>query len=320
MRLVPAARLFAIVAALGGGLSCGGRELGAKNPVSPSPLASLLQGSARLLDGDDEGEGLGFGESVLVGAGDIAMCGSPGAEKTAALLDRLPGTVFVAGDNAYMNGSGSDYRNCYGPTWGRHVGRTRPVPGNHEYQTAGASGYFGYFGARAGSAGLGYYRYTAGSWLVLALNSEIAHGAGSPQLEWVREQLQTTKHPCTAVYWHRPLFSSGVNGPNPDMLDLWRVLYEHDVEIVINGHDHLYERFAPQTPEGLPDAARGIRQFTVGTGGAPPYDVMRRAANSEIAASVWGVASFTLRSDAYTWQFVPVAGEAFSDFGTAPCH
>lgn len=258
--------------------------------------------------------------AVLVGAGDIARCGVAGAEQTATLLDRMSGTVFVAGDNAYMDGSASDYRRCYDPTWGRHRHRTRPVPGNHEYQTPNAAGYFEYFGASAGPAGLGYYSYPLGSWLVLAVNSELPAGEGSRQLQWVRDQLSVNRHDCTAVYWHRPLFSSGRNGPNHDMRDLWRVLHDMGVEIVLNGHDHLYERFAPQTPDGQIDSMKGIRQFTVGTGGAPKYDVRGRAANSEVTASVWGVASFTLQDGGYRWEFVPVEGESFRDSGTGVCH
>jgi hypothetical protein len=257
---------------------------------------------------------------VLVGAGDVARCNEPGAEATAKVLDGVSGTVFTAGDNAYMNGSAADYRACYDPTWGRHRARTRPVPGNHEYQTAGAAGYFDYFGASAGPRGLGYYGYTLGSWMVLAVNSEIPVGAGSAQLAWVRDQLTISQRRCTVVYWHRPLFSSGPNGANRDMLELWQLLYGMDVEIVINGHDHMYERFAPQTPEGKAHAARGIRQFTVGTGGAPTYAVSRSAANSEVAASVWGVAAFTLRNDGYSWEFMPAEGVAFRDAGRGECH
>ena len=254
---------------------------------------------------------------MLVGAGDIARCGVGGAERTAQLLDRIDGTVFLAGDNAYMNGSMDDYRGCYDATWGRHRHRTKPIPGNHEYQTPGASGYFRYFGAAAGPAGLGYYSYTAGPWLVLALNSEIALGQGSAQLQWVREQLAGAPR-CTAVYWHRPLFSSGRNGANPDMRDVWQVLYDMGADLVINGHDHVYERFAPQRPDGTPDP-RGIRQFTVGTGGAPLYAITGRVANSEVAASVWGVAAFTLQADGYRWEFIPVDGESFRDSGAAVC-
>ena len=288
-------------------VSCGGNEAGSVNPAAPSPLLGLaLSASAP--------------PAVLVGAGDIGWCGLPGAEQTAKLLDGISGTVFAAGDNAYMEATAANFRDCYHPTWGRHRSRTRPVPGNHEYQTPGASGYFDYFGASAGPAGLGYYSYTLGSWLVLAVNSEVPIGAGSGQLQWVRDQLAANRSRCAAVYWHRPLFSSGRNGPARDMLDLWRVLYSMDVDIVMNGHDHLYERFAPQTPEGRPDPVKGIRQFTVGTGGAPPYDVVTRAANSEVTASVWGVTSFTLREDGYSWAFIPVAGQSFTDSGSGACH
>jgi len=288
-------------------MSCGGSEIGSVNPMAPSPLSVL-------------GLSTSGGSAVLVGAGDIAQCGSPGAEKTAKLLDGISGTVFAAGDNAYVNGSATDYRDCYDPSWGRHRSRTRPVPGNHEYQTPGAAGYFEYFGASAGPAGLGYYSYTLGAWKVLALNSEASADAGSAQLQWVRDQLTNDPHLCTAVYWHRPLFSSGRNGPNADMQPLWRVLYSMGVDIVINGHDHVYERFAPQTPEGQPDPVKGIRQFTVGTGGGLPTEVVARAASSEVTASVLGVASFTLQSDRYSWEFIPVEGQTFRDSGTGMCH
>jgi acid phosphatase type 7 len=258
--------------------------------------------------------------AVLVGAGDIAKCGTPGAEQTAKLLDSISGTVFVAGDNAPWMEARATIATATTRAGGRHRSRTRPVPGNHEYQTPNASGYFGYFGAIAGPPGLGYYSYTLGSWLVLAVNSEVPVGEGSAQLQWVRNQLATSPSRCTAVYWHRPLFSSGRNGPNPDMRDLWRVLYSNNVEIVLNGHEHLYERFGPQTPDGQPDPIKGIRQFTVGTGGAAPYPVSAAAANSEVTASVLGVASFTLRNDGYSWAFIPVEGETFRDSGTGVCH
>jgi hypothetical protein len=152
------------------------------------------------------------------------------------------------------------------------------------------------------------------------VNSEVPLGAGSGQLQWVRSQLAANPSRCTLVYWHRPLFSSGLNGPNADMRELWRVLYAMDVDVVLNGHDHLYERFAPQTPEGAADPVKGIRQFTVGTGGAPLYEIMRTSANSEVAASVWGVASFTLQNDGYSWAFIPAEGHAFRDAGSGVCH
>lgn len=287
--------------------ACGGHDRTTASPVAPSPVLSLFQSFAST-------------PAVLVGAGDIARCGGRGAEATALLLDGISGTVFTTGDNAYMSGSGAEYQNCYGPTWGRHRARTRPVPGNHEYGTPQASAYFDYFGANAGPPGLGYYSYTIASWNVIALNSEIDLSGNSAQLQWLRDQLSANRGRCTAVYWHRPLFSSGPNGRNSDMQPLWQVLYDADADIVINGHDHLYERFAPQDPDGRPDPARGIRQFTIGTGGVPVYPLMRTAANSEARGSVWGVVSFTLDNGGYKWEFVPVDGESFRDSGAALCH
>jgi hypothetical protein len=259
------------------------------------------------------------GSPLLIGAGDIGDCGAPGAEATARLLDRYQGTVFTAGDNAYPAGGAEEYRNCYEPTWGRHRGRTRPTPGNHEYMS-GAGGYFGYFGASAGQPGEGYYSYTVGSWRIYALNSELPSGPGSPQQTWLRNELSAHRTTCSAAIWHRPLFSSGGHGNNPDMRELWRILVEFGVDLVINGHDHTYERFAPQDPDGRPDAARGIRQFVVGTGGAPLYSFIGMQPTSEVRAAVWGIAVFTLNAGSYQWQFVPVDGEGFRDMGSDVCH
>jgi acid phosphatase type 7 len=256
---------------------------------------------------------------VLVGAGDIGFCGTPGAEATARLLDQLPGAVFTAGDNAYVTGTRAEFQNCYAPSWGRHLSRTRPVAGNHEYGS-GAGGYFEYFGASAGPSGVGYYRYTVGPWSVIALNSETQSGPGSEQMLWLRNELSSRRALCTAVIWHRPLFSSGRHGDNPDMRDVWRTLYEYDVDVVINGHDHSYERFAPQDPDGRFDPVRGIREFVAGTGGAPLYEFSTVRPNSEVRASVWGLASFTLSNGSYQWEFVPVDGQSFRDSGVGSCH
>jgi len=256
---------------------------------------------------------------TLVGAGDIGYCGTGGAEKTGRLLDRISGTVFTAGDNAYMTGSREEYSNCYEPGWGRHLARTRPAAGNHE-NANGFSGYFGYFGGNAGSNSGGYYSYTVGSWNVITLNSEVSVGAGSPQSAWLRDELSSKRSFCTAVIWHRPLFSSGQNGDNPDMREMWRLLYDFDADLVINAHDHTYERFAPQDPNGRFDSARGIREFIVGTGGAPLYKFPMIHANSEVRAAEWGVAVFTLNGGGYSWEFVPVEGGTFRDAGSANCH
>jgi hypothetical protein len=257
---------------------------------------------------------------VLVGAGDIARCGSAGMALTAEILDGIAGTVFTAGDNAYMSGTVQELAECYDPHWGRHKHRTRPVAGNHDYESAGAAPYYAYFGANAGPAGDGYYSYTVGPWLILALNSEIPHGTGTRQLFWLREQLSGFRGKCAAAIWHRPLFTSGPNLDNPDMRDVWQVLYDFDVDVVINGHDHLYERFAPQDPQGRLDVARGLRQFTVGTGGVPLYQLGSVHANSEALAAAWGVMVFTLSSAGYQWEFKPATGFTFTDVGTGQCH
>jgi acid phosphatase type 7 len=256
--------------------------------------------------------------AVLVGSGDIADCG-PGAAATAALLDRFDGTIFTTGDNAYPSGSRTDYQNCYEPTWGRHKSRTRPAPGNHEYTTPFASAYFEYFGANAGPFGVGYYSYSLGAWHVISLNSEIDVGSGSTQLQWLRADIAANPSRCTAVYWHRPLFSSGEHGGDPRMQEVWRTLYDLDVDLAITGHDHLYERFAPQDAGGRADWVRGIRQFVVGTGGARVYALRNIGANSEAAASVLGVLAFTLESDRYAWRFVAADG-SFHDEGATSCH
>ena len=266
--------------------------------------------------------GTGLPEGLLIGAGDIGFCGPPGTsgtEATARLLDRLEGTVFTAGDNAYPMGNADDFRRCYDPSWGRHRTRTKPSPGNHEYSSGGGP-YFDYFGANAGPAGAGYYSYAVGPWRVISLNSEIPSGSGSAQMDWLRQELSSNPSACTAVYWHRPRFSSGNHGDNPDMQDLWRTLYASNVDVVINGHDHIYERFAPQDADGRSDPSRGIREFIVGTGGAPLYGFPGAHANSEIRAAVWGVVVFTLFDGGYRWEFVPVEGQPFQDRGSASCH
>lgn len=264
----------------------------------------------------------GFGDQgvVLVGAGDIAQCNLAGAEQTARLLDGISGTVFTAGDNAYPVGSAADFNNCYHPTWGRHRDRTRPVPGNHDYLTPGASAYFNYFGGLAGPAGLGYYSYRVGPWLILALNSEVDISGSSPQLAWMRGEVTRAGTRCTLAIWHKPLFASGPNGNNAHVRDAWRALYELNADVIVAAHDHLYERFAPQDPDGRLDMARGIRQFVVGTGGADLYPLATLRPNSEAIGFDWGVIKLTLGDEGYRWEFVPVAGAAFRDAGTGLCH
>src|SRR3989440_510296 len=263
------------------------------------------------------------GGVVLVGAGDIANCSSSGDEATAALLDGIDGTVFTSGDNAYPDGSSTNFTNCYAPTWGRHKARTRPTPGIHDYNTSGASAYFAYFGSAAGTAGKGYYSYDLGAWHVVALNSQIDISATSAQLQWLKSDLAASAARCTAAYFYLPRFSSGTtHGSSTAVQAAWQVLYDAGVELVVNGHEHNYERFAPQTPTGAADAQFGVREFVAGTGGSESgYSFGTPLANSEVRNSTtFGVLKLTLDSASYSWQFVPVAGKTFTDAGTAPCH
>ena len=262
----------------------------------------------------------GRGE-VLVGAGDIADCGSSGAEATAALLDAIPGTVFTAGDNAYSSGTASEYANCYDPTWGRHKARTRPAPGNHEYNTSDAAPYYAYFGANAGPSGRGYYSYDLGDWHLISLNSNIDMSAGSAQELWLRADLAATTKTCVLAYWHHPRFSSGSHGSSTESQPLWQALYDYNADVVVVGHDHNYQRFAPQTPSGAPDPVRGIREFVAGTGGRSHYSFSTPIANTEAySTDTWGVLKLTLDAASYSWEFIPIAGGTYRDAGTGACH
>jgi len=263
---------------------------------------------------------------VLVGAGDIADCKDlSGAEATAKLLEQIPGTVMAVGDLAYPDGTKENFA-CYEKTWGRVRNRTRPAAGNHEFHSAGAPVYFDYFGAAAGDPKYGYYSYELGSWHIIVLNSECANIGGcdatSRQVQWLREDLAQHPAACTLAYWHKPLFSSGsAHGNDYQMKPFWQALYEAHADVVINGHDHDYERFAPQNPDGGSDAARGIREFVVGTGGKNHRPVVLAKPNSESRnADAYGVLKLTLRAGAYDWQFVPEAGKTFADSGTAKCN
>ena len=261
-------------------------------------------------------------DPVLVGAGDIAYCGSTGDSATARLLTAIPGTVFTTGDNAYDSGTSSQYANCYGPTWGQVRIRTRPTPGNHDYLTSGAGGYFGYFGTRAGAKGKGYYAYNVGSWRVYALNSNCGYvscGSTSAQAAWLKADLAANPRRCVLAYWHHPLFSSGLHGNNSVVKPLWNILYAAHADVVVNGHDHDYERFARQSPGGV-RTTRGIREFVVGTGGRSHYASATIKPNSLARNNTtYGVLKLTLHSTSYSWKFVPIAGRTYTDSGTTTC-
>jgi Calcineurin-like phosphoesterase len=270
----------------------------------------------------------GGGDPTIAAAGDIACDSStPGATTChqAATADLLAAGDFTAilplGDDQYPSGALADFNAYYDPTWGRVKAKTYPTPGNHEYQTSGAAGYFSYFGDRAGPTGRGYYSFNVGSWHLISLNSEISAAAGSAQETWLKADLAANPQRCTLAYWHKPLFSSGPHGNNASVKPLWDVLYAADAEVVLVGHDHDYERFAPQTPSGSADATRGIREFVVGTGGKEHYSISSTKPNSQVHnTDTFGVLRLTLHPDSYDWKFLPEAGKTFTDSGTGSCH
>ncbi|MGZ3455700.1 MAG: metallophosphoesterase family protein, partial [Polyangiales bacterium] len=267
-------------------------------------------------------------DATLVGAGDIADCGLDDDSATAKLIDAIPGAVFTAGDNAYEDASVDDFMRCYQPTWGRHRDRTHPSPGNHEYATPRAGPYFAYFCAAAGTPFKGWYSYDVGTWHVVALNSNceefqsgIGCEAGSEQEQWLRADLAAHPAKCTLAYFHHPLFTSGKNGQSAYMRPIWQALYDANVDVVVSGHSHVYERFAPMNPNGELDPVRGIRELVVGTGGVKLSGFGDVQPGSEVRqADTHGVIKLTLHASSYDWEFVPVAGKSFRDAGTGSCH
>ncbi|MGL5804626.1 MAG: metallophosphoesterase family protein [Xenococcaceae cyanobacterium] len=280
------------------------------------------------------------GDPVIAAAGDIACDptssnynrGNGTADSchmkatSDLLIDANLSAVLPLGDNQYESGSLEAFQKSYDPTWGRVKSITRPVVGNHEYSTSGAYGYFRYFGAAVtGDWSKGYYSYNLGNWHIIALNSNCSQvegcGENSPQQKWLKADLAEHRKTCTLAYWHHPRFSSGMHGNDTDYDIFWKDLYQAGVEVVLNGHDHDYERFAPQTPDAQADSTRGVRQFVVGTGGKSHYGFGKPEPNSEVRnADTYGVLMLTLHSNSYSWQFVPEAGKSFTDSGSDKCH
>ena len=268
--------------------------------------------------------------AVLVGAGDISDCGNDGDAITANLIDEViaespQAIVFTTGDNVYPDGTLEEFESCYAETWGRFKNRTRPSPGNHDYTTQDASGYFGYFGEAAGNPGEGYYGYEAGEWQVLTLNSNCDEiggcDQGSPQEQWLRGQLASSGAQCTLAYWHHPLFSSGFHGGDRSVRPLFQALHDGGAEVVVNGHDHNYERFAPQDANGTHDPIAGVREFVAGTGGTGNRPIALIAANSESRfTDAFGILKLSLFSDGYEWEFVSEDDSGFTDVGIGACH
>ena len=300
-------RLVALAAAVTSSVllwSCGG-----SSPSGPTPGGGGSPGGGNIPQPP-------AGPVRILAAGDIGECGF-GAAETGKLLDSLTGTILALGDLAYYDGSRANFRDCFDPFWGRFQSRIRPVPGNHEYQSdRNATGYWDYFGDLAGPRGLGYYAFDEGSWRIIALNSEVPMGPGSAQQVWLRNELSTTRALCTLAYWHRPLYTSGPNFPNRDVRDLWVTLLEYNVDVVLNGHDHLYERFDKQDADGR-FMVNGIRQFTVGTGGAHSYDSGPPQPNSMKIAKLYGILSLTLSTGSYQWEYV--TNSSFRDQDSGSC-
>ena len=280
------------------------------------------------------------GASVLIGAGDIAGCSGGGDMRTAMLVDsvlladsvaKVSDAVFTLGDNAYMKGTTEQFKNCFGSTWGNPARRImrniRPAPGNHEYLTGGASPYYAYFGDRAGAPGTGYYSYDIGAWHVVVLNSEIIVNRGfstaerAAQEDWLRKDLAAKSKLCTLAYWHHPRFSSGWHGSDARLDPVWQILYAANVDLVLNGHDHDYERFAPQTPAGLPDTLRGIPQIVAGTGGEELRGFGGNAIrNSEYRIEGrYGVLLLTLGGAEYRAAWLEDGGRVWDSSG-GKCH
>ena len=280
------------------------------------------------------------GAAVMIAAGDIAVCDANGDEATAHIVDslltadsaaKLQSVVVTIGDNAYPSGSSgveNDFPRCFSPSWGstRIMKVIHPSPGNHDYDSGSAEPYFSYFGQRAGPAGKGYYSYDVGSWHVVSLNSELYFEYGSPaevqqQEDWLRRDLETHRTLCTLAYFHRPVFSSGKYGSTRATHPLWTILYEAGADLVLNGHEHDYERFLPQTPAGVADSAKGITQIVAGTGGADlrPVDYPLARNSAYQIHGRWGVLKLTLGAGEYRHAFLDTGGRVW-DAGGGKCH
>lgn len=259
--------------------------------------------------------------AVFVGAGDIASCGSEGDELTAAIIEKIDGLVFTAGDTVQGEGTAQFWQECYEPSWGRFKDRTRPALGNHEYQgVKKPDAYFDFFGEAAGPRDLGYYSYGYGAWHIIVLNSILPAHAGTAQYKWLEADLAANPVPCTLAIFHHPVFSSGAGGVTRRMNAAFKLLYKYGADVVISGDAHHYERFAPQDPQGRKDTDHGIRQFVVGTGGGYLTKFGKVWRNSEVRQNeAWGVLKLALDGGGYSWEFIPVEGRTFTDSGSAPC-
>jgi hypothetical protein len=283
---------------------------------------------------------LALAGAVMIGAGDIAVCGTSGDESTGRIVDsvlavdsaaKVESVVITLGDNAYPSGSSgvdNDFPRCFSPSWGtrRIMNVIHPAPGNHDYDSGNGAPYFRYFGDRAGPRGKGYYSFEIGGWHVISLDSELYFERGHvfearAQEQWLRADLTAHRALCTVAYFHRPLFSSGVYGSTPEVKTLWRILYDGGVDLILNGHEHHYERFLPQTPDSVADSAKGVEQIIAGTGGAVlrtlRYPLARNSAFQ--IHGHFGVLKLTLGAGEYRHAFLDTGGGVW-DTGGRQCH
>lgn len=301
-----------LVAAAGAGL------------VSAAVFGDVLGSDADTVTGQVAGD-----VEVLLAAGDIAECPTNGDEATAKVVEGFPdATVATLGDNAYPDGSETDFQQCYEPSWGKFRERTRPATGNHDFHTKDAAGFSDYFGEAGGKFDQYYYSYDLGDWHIVVLNSDCWRVDGcelqDPQILWLRSELQSAPL-CTLAYMHRPPFSSGRYGEPKDterVRPIWQALYEEGVDVLVTGHEHSYERFTPMNADGEPDDAGGVRLFVVGTGGGNlrPFRYEPLPTTEIRNDTTWGVLKLTLRADRYDWEFLPVEGGTFRDSGSWMCH
>lgn len=304
-------------------VACSGDEKAAPTPEGPRQQEVILMGAP-----------------VFIGVGDIAVCGTRGDEQTGALVDSLlladtalhvPTVVATFGDNAYPSGREgvkNDFPRCFAPSWGttRIMSVIHPSPGNHDYDSGSSDPYFTYFGARAGPAGKGYYSYDVGGWHIISLNSELYFGFGEPeqseaQEAWLRDDLKNHQTQCALAYFHRPLFSSGAYRMTMQLQPLWKILFDGGVDLVLNGHEHDYERFLPQTPAGVVDSVKGIEQIISGTGGGSLRRFNYPLAPNSVAQiqGRFGVLKLSLGDGEYSRAFIDVGGRVW-DSGVRRCH
>lgn len=301
-------------------------------------LAAAIGGCASLADANraaTHGAPIDGAGVTVFAAGDIADCSkvaaaASGAARTAAIIEAGiagdPATrVLAMGDTSYPVGKPAEFSDCYAPTWGRFKDRTLPAPGNHEYYSPGAAGYYGYFGALAGPEERGYFSADVGAWHVLSLNSNLKGDASAHQLAWVEADLAHLRRQaptrCVLAFWHHPVYSSGGHGNNPQMVPVWQALLAARADVVLSAHDHDYERFAPQNADAGLDQRGGIREFIVGTGGAHLTPFTGTKAHSQAQDnSTNGVLKLVLKPTGYEWGFMPADGSAVRDAGSAPCH